>query len=1290
MRPIARRLAAFLLALSTLACAPLAAQDDYTYAQRLLESHAEDLDAPSLVRRLAARLESARDPRRALTARLLRALACRTDARRATPARRQELLAEAEAHYQAFLAGGANHPDLARARADTESLQLDFARAQAQAAAADPARAGELGMQAAQRLLDLAQTHRIAAERLRVPLKAAFADPDLESEDDAKRARVLQRIQAALEPYLEHERPHLTLRLEALAAMPACPERAAAARALIAHLQAHLDSEDLGLLDDLCAWFQYAKGRTHALLQDEDAAAAAWREALGYEMGGAPAEARAAAHEIRMAILRDYVAMHERSASPERFEKIVEIVTGSLDHVCNPYMQHECCKPGGKLLRIARARAWPHVPDAGAEEFERALRDLHAIVRDGPPWSRNAAQAMAEIAALAAQRRVRPNLAPAVWLGAAHGAWLDGHAAAQRARELGPAETPEARTVRATERESFERAVALYRKAISAARGGPHAGPAERLFAEPRAWSEMSDAHLRLDEPLEAYIAAQALRDFFAPGRRDRWLPDPKRDPKFHAQPGIAAALAALDTPAGNEPGKEGWLARADNAANVALGRLQRTDPHLYLRLQEGQAQPNAYARSAILLDDARRLHEAARAAESLDAALARARDAFLKAEAAALGFQSLAAGDPQREAALYQTGAAWALAAQLAADAPLKHAPEAQRERACAAQALANWEAYESHLRAHAAQDDRALARRAERARAIALQRLLLHHQGRDWDRVLEAAAAYTALAPAADPNAALVALRCVQAYSAGTEGFPAPEAAQRLGAAEALLDKLAAQPAHLSYARRTLAARYVALAGDSAAEPEELRAWHGRAADLFAADLAAQEAPPLETAARLLPLLHAAGRPREAAAHAQRLLALHDPRDRNGSIEDEAWPALLEAMQSVLRFDDRERWKRCRQDHAVLIDWLYETRAGAANGDVPSLRPAHDKHPVDYERALEQLAGIRRNYPDAATVAPQRDEERFRGVSWLDAVAAEIARRRTLLSVRESLVDLALEAAQEEEAAGRTDEAARLRQTAADQLGLLLEALGDIPSLRLRRAEALAAGGAVREAIGMLEALRAEWPDRDSAWYVRLARRISELHFERRDFAAAAEWPERMRIAGVNAEWKRKHWPDVDAFLERCYAAGAPRPGEPAPAAPAALPAERSPDEKELDRLRKIERAGTEHPEVLTEEFRWRLAFVARKVAHRQAFAELERTVLEARAQGRESELPEAARRKHRLATDLVAAEDAAWRTEQRYRAQIARSGGEPQVPEAIRAERQAAWRRADALAAEWDRTE
>ncbi|GMV79835.1 MAG: hypothetical protein AMXMBFR7_10190 [Planctomycetota bacterium] len=1288
MRFVARRLAVLLLAPFFLDGVPLAAQDDYVYAQRLLETHAEDLDAPSLVRRLAARLESARDPRRTLTARLLRAMACRTDARRATPARRQELLAEAEAHYQAFLAGGANHPDLARARADTETLQLDFARAQAQAAAADPAQAAELGRQAAQRLLEKADTHRIAAERLRVPLKAAFADPDLESEDDAKRARVLQRIQAALEPYLEHERPHLTLRLEALAAMPTGPERAAAARALIAHLQAQLDSEDLGLLDDLCAWLQYAKGRTHALIQDEDAAAAAWHEALGYEMGGAPAEARAAALEIRKAILRDYVAMHERSASPARFEKIVEIVSGAVDHPGHPDLQRLRCEPEGKLLRIARARAWPHVPEAGTEEFERALRDLHAIVRYGPPWSRNAAQAMAELAALAAQRRLRPNLAPAVWLGAAHGAWLDGHAAAQRARELGPAETPEARAVRETERASFERAVALYRKAISTARGGPHASPAERLLVEPRAWSEMSDAHLRLDEPLETYLAAQALRDFFAPDRRARWLPDPKRDPKFYARTEIAAALAALDAPAGHEPGREGWLARAANAAHFALGRLQRADPHLYLRLQEGQAQPNACARAAILLDDARRLYAAARAAESPDAALARARDAFLKAETAALGFQSLAAGDPQLETALYQAGAAWALAAQLAAEAPLKHAPEAARERACAEQALARWEAYESHLRAHPEQDDRALARRTERARAIALQRLLLHHQGRDWDRVLEAAAAYTALAPAADPNAALVALRSVQALAARAEGLPAPEAAQRLGTAEALLGRLAAQPAHLSFARRTLAARYAALAADSACEPEERRAWHGRAADLFAADLAAQEAPPLETAARLLPLLQAAGRPRDAAAHALRLLERHDPNRRNAGIDDEAWPALLEAMQSVLRFEDRERWKRCRQDHAVLIDWLYETREGAANGDDPSLRPAHDKRPVDYERALEQLASIRRNYPDAATVAPRRDEERFRGASWLDAVAAEIALRRTLLSVREGAVDLALEAAQEEEAAGRAGEAARLRQAAADQLGLLLEALGDIPSLRLRRAEALAAGGAIHEAIGLLEALRAEWPERDSAWYVRLSRRISELHFERRAFAAAAEWPERMRIAGVNAEWKRKHWPDVDAFLERCYAAGAPRPHAPAPAASAALPGIRSPDEQELDRLRTIERAGAEHPEVLTDEFRNRLAFVARKVEHRQAFAALERTVLEARAQGREAELPEATRLKHRLATDLVAAEDAAWRTEQRYRAQIARSGGEPQVPAAIRAERQAAWQRAAELAAAFEK--
>jgi hypothetical protein len=300
----------------------------------------------------------------------------------------------------------------------------------------------------------------------------------------------------------------------------------------------------------------------------------------------------------------------------------------------------------------------------------------------------------------------------------------------------------------------------------------------------------------------------------------------------------------------------------------------------------------------------------------------------------------------------------------------------------------------------------------------------------------------------------------------------------------------------------------------------------------------------PAMDDLLRLMQHLREAGRPREAADAVDLVLKTYDPEKKNAHIDDDLWPAAYERMRRIIRYDDWAKWERCKRDHLALLDFLYETPQGEANASHPEKRPENDKYPVSYEKALAQLATIRANYADCATnrPSPGKAEQLLEGKSFLQAIEDEIVLRRRLIALRDALIDLALEAAEqalEKDAAS----AVRYRALADEQIHVLMETwFGETPSMKIKSAQIRAANKDYSGAEQMLREVKASEPDTSTEIYVRASRMLSETYFKMKRFEDAAEYPQFLRGLGMRNGWAQ--WPDLEDFLERCYTSGAKRP--------------------------------------------------------------------------------------------------------------------------------------------------
>lgn len=1238
---------------------------------------------------------------------LARAALCRWQAEKAPEAQRAELLACARQCYADFEAQSKDHPLLPFCRGEAAGMRRDTARALLAAAGLDPASAKR--KQAAEMLAQLADEWKAVAERLRPAVAKAFAQIDTwtQAHPEAQQlpGALLDAARKALDAYIPADRQFVLACMEQLAAHAAGePAQKALVAEIAAYCKAQADS-DLFMQPGLEAagmWYGFLKGRVHALAGEDQLAETAWQEALGTVDAVEDPVAVREAREIKLLIGRDFMKLLLRQAErhPERLALAAQ-VAGQLERDYPDLTKLDA----GKEIAIDGALARSRVAAADAESFEQAVGMLGRVIRHGGPWASNACRALASVLAESRRANVTLKLTAQVWFDAAHGFFLSGQLAWREAldREAAGAQ-PAATERRAQAREQFVQAVEAYREVIKLTRAQAAQYPLMRLQLEPRAWFEAGLCHFKLDDLAAALLAFQALDENFAPATRVKWLPDAAKQRAWYLKPEVKAALERLDKSDPANADGNGLLLAAERNLSAAFNRYRAQRPgEVPPVTPKGWQEEEALAGKRVLAE-AQALRsaglQALQRAQAVEG-VRKCRVALAKFRESAGLFEQVPVGDRNHEAALYQAPVAWQQALGLlidkafAAQLPL-HEREALLQEA-GAKALAGFAVYEAHVAKSAGATPETAARRERLVSAVHLARAMVHFYLHAWKPAIESCDACIEREKVHPPQAggAKHSNACFlkfQALSHLAAEAAAPESDVLLNAAMALLPELKAHENWHGYALRNLIARYTnaVLRGKDAGEAAPVAAArHARLAELYKLAGAAQAEPGLDDSLRLVHHLREAGQLPAAAEFAERLLRQFDPDKKNARLEDALWPAVYEKMTRAIRYDDLNKWGRCKRDHLALLDLLYDTPEGTNRGQPGARQVAHDQLALDYARALEQAASIRANYPDCATHRPRpgAEEQLLNGASLLQAVEEEIEFRRRMISTRDMLAELALEVAGTLEASGDVAGARRFRALAAEQMEVLLETwYGQSPEMRIRIAQVKLANKEWDAALDLLLAVKRDEPETSSGRSFRVSRLISEACFAAGRYEEAAEFPRRMLVLEVGDNWMRKHWPGMRAFAEACYGKGALRP------APVAAVAEKmdyemqTPDEKEFAELQRVyeqaRRSKDLEATLLTRDFLERHEFLKRKIEHYRSFAALERRALEAGAAAPAKALSAAFKARHEAARQLVAAESEAWRAEKALDEAIVKFGGVERVPREYNDRRRAGFEKVAAL--------
>jgi hypothetical protein len=1113
------------------------AENDYEFAAALLKKDSLRFPTGELTARLLARLDAQTAPPAQHEAILIRAAQRCRQAQYSSPELAVALRTEADQLYTRFLAVAQGHRLYSEARRQYQANQWELSKKVLQLPA--NARNAKARDEALRSLQQLAEDTRKENEPLRKELDARHAATKRFWEERPEALELppalSQPMERALETYVPADQKYIQACLNIVEAIPDLKaEQRKLADALTKYCAAQLDSEVIGYSPMALAWYHFAKGRVHATVRDEAAAEAEFRaveEILS----------TSCRHPLERQILKaTFAEWIELKFALERHAEVIAMVELLRAH---PVLKEVFKEPAGARLNLMEARAYVRQPDSGKVEYEQAIRVLSGMIAEGSPASSEAAQALAEVLGNPQARNLRLQVAPREWYAAGHGFYLKADAAHRRYRELQQeGNAHEAQAVLAVARAEFSRALECHRRAVAQARQ-PGGDPAARLAVEADAWAEIAECYLKSEAFAEAMIACQAFLDTFSSDARAKWLPDATREKGFYGKPEVKKALARLDQPGGG-------LERARREmlwAYAEHGRRARTNllPSPVLNeddklLKEGRAACESSTRhqtqAQALLNEKQPEKAAAEYAQAVK-----------DLEDAAARFEKVTAASSAGESAVYQAATCYVLAERLAAEGKLgaRVPPQEARTRA---QALARkaqdaFQRYADRVAANAATSEEVRVRRRELGRDLPYWRAWIHYGLKDLGATLRACDEYLQVASPDTRRrgeAAFLRVRAACEWAAAqTPPQADPVLHETAQAAAWLKEDAAYRPAlsMLAYAWRNTATK----AEKAKLEPARIGGYYGQAATFLAVQVEADPGATLDEWYRLAAWRLQASQARLAADALQALLRKFDPQNKNARMDDAQWPAMLGILCSVCRDDDLNRWERGKQDHAALVDFLYETSEGAALKDTPEKRPPHDRYPVDYPKALAQLATIRRNYPNCGTLDPAKGKD---GKGWLQLIEEEIVFRQRVLAARSALVDAALRAAAELAEAGKPEEAKKYRAMADRQLEMLIELNGPIPELLLKSARARIANGDYARALKMLEDLRDQFGDPADDRYIEAKRLISEVYYAMGEYAQAADYPEGLLLMRVEDPWMRKHWPDLRGFLEKCYAKGAPRP--------------------------------------------------------------------------------------------------------------------------------------------------
>ncbi len=1303
------------------------AAHDYEYARGLLKMETRRFETQDLVEHLLKRLAKSSDSNAQLEGKLIEATLRRQQAKYASPEKRNELLTKASALYKEFMEKGKSHRLFKECESEQSTIQLDHARTLVKSAEENPTGSNKDRMTAVAIFEKIANEKEALSkaarplfeEKLKAIREWFNKNPDKEMAPQS----LISPAQKALENYIPKDKMYIIARMEQVGAYPDGEVKKTKAHELIEYCKKQVESEDIGQLQDVCMWYHFIKGRLHSMIVEEEKASESWRNALDINIESFPKAIKETVFGIKKLIYRDLVLMKERAAktNPQKYNEIIEIVRSAK---YEPAMKSLFDESVGKDLLIRYAEALTKQRGADSGDYEQAIKELKKIVDKGPPWSNNASRAMASILSRARVQKVKPRLSAREWYGTARGFFLDGQLEYLRFKENENGDPPKAQKHYEEACEKYSHAVEYYRRAIGQARNLKATELSVRLKVEPQAWFEMGLAYLKMKHYRESVIAYKALESTFAKDFRKKWLPDPKKDSRFYKNKAVKEALDNLDKINKADPREDGVLNRTNKNIKISAGLLAREKtPWAKKRkitiLSEGglgddDSNDVSYQAGKLALEAAKDLteqgHDFLGKKKKVEAEkqFLQALNSFVEAGAK---FEKVKKTSNIYEIGLYQAASCYTYAQSLASDEHkiVKAFTDEQRlakVRELGKKALDWYEKYEQHVAATKDNSEEVVARRMKLGRGTKLNRTTVYYGMKDWEGVLKACQDFMDFEKKSgqEPDESKfqkIYFNMFRAYSYIAGGKEPPACDEYIEKAAALLPKLESNPKFYAYALGNISHRYNNAASKAEAKKlgrEVLNNYDMKVAEYQALAMKLKEEPTIDDYGRLLYLYERTGRKQEAADIAATMLKRFDPENKNARIEDSQWPGLLKAMFQIIKYNDLNKWDRCKVDHKTLLDFVYDTDEGLRwehDASKAKKLPEGDKHPVDYDKAANQIKIIKKKYADCPTVKPIVAKHKFKGGSYLSFIEDEVEFRRRIIATRDLLSDVALEVAKTlDEQDGQKERANHYRQLADEQIEILLGIYGNVPSMKLKSANIKFSNGDYDGAIKMFIDIKNPEPP-TSDLYIKASKRISETYMTKGDYHAAARYPSFIAAtAGLDSNWVKKWWPDMKKFLEKCYENGVPRPKEVAVANGSGGNQNRweskSEDEKMLQKLEKIkleaERNADMRSTLITPEFVMRYKFFKGKVEHFSEYKKLERLLLHHQGQADEKEvLTDNFHKRYKVIKELVGVETEFWKAFIVFSEAIVEHKGVDKVPSHIKSKKDQLKTKVDKLRAE-----
>jgi len=1178
------------------------AEQDFEFAKKLMDANNPSFPTDDLVEHLIGQLDQ--NPATKTESKLIKATYKRKTAGTSTVEKRRELLDEADALYKEVLADK-NYKN--RDIAEREALTINSARITTlvkqanELAKTNPAEAKKLRAEAAGQLDKIAATHKGDSDAKRGPFEEAYKKYETWNEkenpnfDKPIPPDILQPMAKSFDAWLIPHQKYVATRVEQLE----CYDETDPAKKKLGEELAKLcgeTAEGKGVADFpvLVAWYNYMKGRSFSAIGDEKQSAEAWNDALG---SGNPDEMappqKKAFLGIKKLILTDLVKMKMRGKKYGDVESIV------VEARRDPGLRTLFDEDSGKGLILDYARALTLPEDATAAEYERAVKTLREYIvkeKAQTAWSNEFSRAIADI--LDERRRNKPNQRPKLsaseWYDAARGFFMLGQTEYKKFDEYDKDKNPKAKDQYEVAYKNYRSAVEYYRRAITEARK-EKTQLVERLEIEPKSWFEMGLSYIKMKHYYEAVIANSAFRDAFLPEDRKRWMPDVTKPAYRTSVKQITELLAEIDKP------KSGFLDKAGSNMLYAIDRnlaLNKNPQDLWNRelkprilstelkdFDDGNVTDADYLTAKNDMDTASSLSKAAAHMKDAKVAEENYSQALDKYLSAADKFKKVKTTSPAYELALYQVGSAYTMgqAFWVTGKIPSRAAETKEKAKDMGEKALAAFNAYDEFLKKSTPKDDAEKERRTKLEGTILLARNSLHSGAGEWENVIKTSDAYIAWESKFPQPKSQQGVALMNKFRANLElgaGAQVPKGDAFLAEAEktmrqwrktATADNKVYKFMLTALSRRyNIAAAQVKFFVDQGKsefnldqmEPYELAVARLQKERVALLEGAEDEEPQLDDYSRLVYLFNKIGAYKEAIDAARKLLGKFDAENTNSRIPDEpkVWQDLLGRMQGVIAFDDLSKRDRARNDHKVLVDYMYDTAEGN-NAASPETRPEFDKLKEDTERALKQLETIKKNYPNCQTMPDPKSGKPYSQFvpslnEWVDAnvgkspkmkdlkdkayltvLEEEIDYRRKIVATREILSTLSLKMAQKLRQEGNDIGSNEYFEVANKQIEILSNLKGDTPALKNQRANIQIVLGKFDEALTLLNEVKVEAPD-GSVPYFDASKRISEVYAQQKKWEQAAEYPLFMAVTiGFSAPIVKERWPDMKLFLKECF---------------------------------------------------------------------------------------------------------------------------------------------------------